>query len=146
MQGCLPEGKSSLVVGEEGWWPVVVPVGPEEQGLEEQGLAPSPASAEGWACFPGNTDPGSGGRCLENKRHVFIVATSLKGGDANIAEKAGSVMAFRGVPSSSSTGTSWTNCSHQRRDDCLAVHSWMSNLQRRPARYMTATAIISGSH
>lgn len=49
-------------------------------------------------------------------------------------------------PSSSSTGTSWTNCSHQRRDDCLAVHSWMSNLQRRPARYMTATAMISGSH
>lgn len=50
------------------------------------------------------------------------------------------------VPSSSSTGTSWTNCSHQRRDDCLEVHSWMSNLHRRPARYMTATAIISGSH
>lgn len=55
-------------------------------------------------------------------------------------------MALRRVPSSSSTGTSWTNCSHQRRDDCFAVHSWMSNLQRRPARYMTATAIISGSH
>lgn len=50
------------------------------------------------------------------------------------------------LPSSSSTGTSCTNCSHHRRDDCLDVHSWMSNLQRRPARYMTATAMISGSH
>lgn len=50
------------------------------------------------------------------------------------------------LPSSSSTGTSCTNCSHQRRDDCLDVHSWMSNLHSRPARYMTATAMISGSH
>ena len=53
---------------------------------------------------------------------------------------------YPALPSSTSTGTSCTNCSHQRRDDCLAVHSWMSNLQRRPARYMTATAMISGSH
>lgn len=64
----------------------------------------------------------------------------------NTGGKAGRDTASSEVPSSSSTGTSWTNCSHQRRDDCLAVHSWMSNLQRRPAKYMTATAIISGSH
>ncbi len=72
MQGCLPEGKSSLVAGEEGWWLVVVPVGLEEQGPEEQVGAPSPASAEGWACFPGSTGPGSGGKCLEDKRHIFV--------------------------------------------------------------------------
>lgn len=72
MQGCLPEGKSSLVVGEEGWRLVVVPVGLEEQGPEEQVAAPSPASAEGWACFPGSTGPGSGGKCLEDERHVFV--------------------------------------------------------------------------
>lgn len=64
MQGYLPEGKSSLAVGEEDWWLVVVPVGLEEQGPEEQVHAPSPVSAEGWACFPGSTNPGSGGRCL----------------------------------------------------------------------------------
>lgn len=72
MQGCLPEGKSSLVVEEEGWWLVVVPVGLEERGLEEQQPAPSPGSAEGWACFPGNTGPGSGGRCLEDKDMFFF--------------------------------------------------------------------------
>lgn len=79
MQGCLPEGKSSLVVEEEGWRLVVVPVGLEEQGLEEQQPAPSPGSAEGWACFPGNTGPGSGGRCLEDKDMFFFVTTRLKG-------------------------------------------------------------------
>lgn len=148
MQGSLPEETSSLAVGEEGWWPVAVPGGLEEQGEGERGPALSPASAEGLACFPENTSPGSGGRCLEDK-DMFILKhgkpkkrkekmTSLK--------RAGKEVASRRAPSSSSTGTSWTNCSHQRRDDCLVVHSWMSNLQRRPARYMTATAMISGSH
>lgn len=46
---------------------VAVPGGLEEQGLGEPGPALSPASAEGWACFPENTSPGSGGRCLEDK-------------------------------------------------------------------------------
>lgn len=67
MQGCLPEGKSSLVVGEEGWRLVVVPVALEERGSDQQVPAPSPGFAEGWACFPGSTGPGSGGKCLEGK-------------------------------------------------------------------------------
>lgn len=65
MQGCLLEGKSSLVAVEEGWRLVVVPVRLEERGLEEQAHAPFPASAEGWACFPGSTGQGSGGKCLQ---------------------------------------------------------------------------------
>lgn len=50
------------------------------------------------------------------------------------------------TPSRTSTGTSCTNCSHHRRYRGFEVHSWISNLHRRPARYMTATAMISGSH
>lgn len=108
--------------------------------------APSLASAEVWACFPGSTGPGSGGKCLEDKVWVwFCVETrkDVKQTPSGAQEVPGLQKA---VPSSSSTGTSWTNCSHQRRDDCLAVQSWMSNLQSLPARYMTATAMISGSH
>lgn len=67
MQGCHPEGKSFSVVGEEDWRPGAVPAGLEKQCSEALVSAPSPASAEGWACFPGNTGPGSGGKCLEDQ-------------------------------------------------------------------------------
>ena len=50
------------------------------------------------------------------------------------------------VPSKTSTGTSCTNCSHHLRYMGLEVHSCISNLHKRPARYITATAMISGSH
>lgn len=83
MQGCLPEGKSSLVEGEEGWRLVAAPVRLEEQEQEEQTHAPSPASAEGWACFPGSTGPRSDGKCLEDKEE-FLIETSLKGSEINI--------------------------------------------------------------
>lgn len=33
--------------------------------------SPSPASAEGWVCFPESTGPGSGGKCLEGKDMFF---------------------------------------------------------------------------
>lgn len=68
VQGCLPEERSSLVVVEEGWWLEAVPAGLEVQGPEEPAPAPSPVAAEELACFPGNTDPGSGGRYLQHKR------------------------------------------------------------------------------
>lgn len=71
MQGCFPAEGSSLAVGEEGWWPVVVPVGQEEPGQEEQEHAPSPEFAERWASFHGSTGPGSGGRCLEDNQMFF---------------------------------------------------------------------------
>lgn len=71
MQGCHPEGKSSWVVGEEGWRLVVVPVGLEELGAEDWKTAPSPGSAEGWACFLESTGPESGGKCLENRDRFF---------------------------------------------------------------------------
>lgn len=73
MQGYHPEGKSSLAVGEEGSRPGAVPVvEPEEQGQEVQLPAPSPASAEGWACCPGSTDPRSGGKCLEDTEMFLL--------------------------------------------------------------------------
>ena len=50
------------------------------------------------------------------------------------------------VPSRTSTGTSCTNCSHHLLYMGLEVHSCISNLHKRPARYITATAMISGSH
>lgn len=68
MQGCFPEETSSLVVAEEGWRLEAVPGGLEVQGLEELASAPSPVAAEEWACSPGNTGPGSDGRCLQHKR------------------------------------------------------------------------------
>lgn len=71
VQGCHPEGKSSWVVGEEGWRLVVVPVGLEELGAEDWKTAPSPGSAEGWACFLESTGPESGGKCLEKQRQIF---------------------------------------------------------------------------
>lgn len=67
-QGCLPEERSSLVVGEEGWLLVAVPVGLEVQELEEPASALSPAAAAEWVCSPGNTGPGSDGRYLQHKR------------------------------------------------------------------------------
>lgn len=58
---------SSLVVGEEGCWLVVVPVGLEVQGQEEPASSPSPVAAEESACSPGNTGPGSDDRYLQHK-------------------------------------------------------------------------------
>lgn len=52
----------------------------------------------------------------------------------------------RPIPSKTSTGTSCTNCSHHLLYMGLEVHSCISNLHKRPARYITATAMISGSH
>lgn len=77
MQGCLPEGKSSLVAVEEGWRLVVVPVRPEERGLEGQAPAPFPASAEEWVCCPESTGQGSGGKCLDDK-DMFSIEVTLK--------------------------------------------------------------------
>lgn len=67
MGGCHPEEKSFLVVGEEGWCLKVGSVGLGEPGAEVQRPSPSPASAGEWACCPGSTGPGSGGRCLRDK-------------------------------------------------------------------------------
>lgn len=51
-----------------------VPVGLVEQGEEEEEQpAPSPVSAEGWACFPENTDPGSDGRYLRDNGTIMII-------------------------------------------------------------------------
>lgn len=47
----------------------------EEQRSEQQVPSPSPASAEGWVCFPESTGPGSGGKCLEGKDVFFLVKT-----------------------------------------------------------------------
>lgn len=63
---------SSLVVGEEGWQPGVAPVELEEQGSVEQMAAPFPAFAEGWACCPGSTSPGSDGKCLQDNDMFFL--------------------------------------------------------------------------
>lgn len=38
----------------------------------ERVAALSPASAEGWACCPGNTGPGSDGKCLQDKDMLFF--------------------------------------------------------------------------
>lgn len=65
-------GKSFLVVGEEGWWPEVVLVELEEQGVQGQVAAPSPAFAEEWVCCPGSTSPRSGGKCLKDRKFVFF--------------------------------------------------------------------------
>lgn len=50
----------------------------EEQRSEQQVPSPSPASAEGWVCFPESTGPGSGGKCLEGKDVFFLVKTKKK--------------------------------------------------------------------
>lgn len=70
--GFLPEERSSLAAGGVGWQWVAAPGGLEELEAGGRGPAPSPASAEGWACFPESTSPGSGGRCLEGKMCLFI--------------------------------------------------------------------------
>lgn len=65
------------MVGEEGWWLEVVLVELEEQGLEGQVPALSPASAEEWVCCPGSTSPKSGGRCLEDN-DIAVVKKTMK--------------------------------------------------------------------
>lgn len=50
---------------------MVVPVGLEELGAEDWKTAPSPGSAEEWACFLESTGPESGGKCLEKQRQIF---------------------------------------------------------------------------
>lgn len=47
-----------------------------EQGVEEEEQpALSPVSAEGWACFPGNIDPGSDGRYLKDNNYQMTART-----------------------------------------------------------------------
>lgn len=60
------------MVAEEGWRLEAVPGGLEVRGLEELASAPSPVAAEEWACSPGNTGPGSDGRCLQHKRGLLL--------------------------------------------------------------------------
>lgn len=45
----------------------------EEQGSKEQVAAPSPATAEGWACCLGSTSPRSGGKCLEDSFLLLLL-------------------------------------------------------------------------
>lgn len=70
--------KSSLLVGEEGWRPGVVPVGLGEQGSAGQRAALSPAAAEGWVCCRESTSPGSDGKCLGDKNKVFVNQSRLE--------------------------------------------------------------------
>lgn len=54
---------------------------------------------------------------------------------------------FTNLPSKRSIVTSSTNISHQRKCfGCLPTQSTTSNLLSFPAKYIRATAIISGSH